>query len=156
MFKKSNLDEMQEQKLLKIEHNGCWLAFWGLLIAMSVQMVMPGFEFSRIAGEWIVFMVLALYLTFDCARNGIWDRHLKYDGKTNLIISLAAALVFAVFMFGVTLVRFHDRAGVLTAAVVGGIGGAFVFAMCFLALTLAARFTKKRQQKLEEEPEEDE
>ena len=32
--KKSNLDERQEQGLLKIEHNGCWLAFWGLLIAM--------------------------------------------------------------------------------------------------------------------------
>ena len=30
-MKKSNLDEMQEQELLKIEHNGCWLAFWGLL-----------------------------------------------------------------------------------------------------------------------------
>ena len=30
-MKKSNLDEIQEQELLKIEHNGCWLAFWGLL-----------------------------------------------------------------------------------------------------------------------------
>ena len=30
MFKKENqLDEMQELKLLKIEHNGFWLAFWG-------------------------------------------------------------------------------------------------------------------------------
>ena len=27
---KSNLDELQELKLLKIEHNGCWLAFWGI------------------------------------------------------------------------------------------------------------------------------
>ena len=23
-MKKNNLDEMQEQELLKIEHNGCW------------------------------------------------------------------------------------------------------------------------------------
>ena len=30
-MKKSNLDEMQEQELLKVEHNGCWIAFWGLL-----------------------------------------------------------------------------------------------------------------------------
>lgn len=28
---KSNLDERQELKLLKIEHNGCWFAFWGLV-----------------------------------------------------------------------------------------------------------------------------
>ena len=25
---KNNLDEMQEAKLLQIEHNACWLAFW--------------------------------------------------------------------------------------------------------------------------------
>ena len=37
MKRKNNLDEMQEQELLKIEHNGCWLAFWGLLISMIVQ-----------------------------------------------------------------------------------------------------------------------
>ena len=43
-MKKNNLDEMQEQALLKIEHNGCWLAFWGLLAVMAIQMVMgvPG------------------------------------------------------------------------------------------------------------------
>ena len=43
-MKKNNLDEMQEQELLKIEHNGCCLAFWGLLVVMAVQMVMrvPG------------------------------------------------------------------------------------------------------------------
>lgn len=28
---KNNLDEMQEQKLLKIEHNGMWFAFWDYL-----------------------------------------------------------------------------------------------------------------------------
>lgn len=38
VMKKNNLDEMQEQELLKIEHNGCWLAFWGLLAVMAVQM----------------------------------------------------------------------------------------------------------------------
>ena len=36
---KSNLDERQELKLLKIEHNGCWIAFWGLLIVMAIQMI---------------------------------------------------------------------------------------------------------------------
>ena len=39
-MKKSNLDEMQEQALLRIEHTGCCLVFWGLLAAMAVQGVM--------------------------------------------------------------------------------------------------------------------
>ena len=32
----SNLDEMQEQKMLKIEHNGYWLGFCGLLVAILI------------------------------------------------------------------------------------------------------------------------
>ena len=40
--KKNNLDEMQEQKLLKIEHNGCWLAFWGLFIVLIAQFIFYG------------------------------------------------------------------------------------------------------------------
>ena len=33
-MKKNNLDERQEQIMLKIEHNGFWIAFWMLLAAM--------------------------------------------------------------------------------------------------------------------------
>ena len=39
-FGKSNLDEMQEQKLLRIEHNGFWIGFWGLVLAMAVQIAL--------------------------------------------------------------------------------------------------------------------
>ena len=35
---KNRLDEMQEQKLLKIEHNGCWLAFYGLAAVIMIQL----------------------------------------------------------------------------------------------------------------------
>ena len=86
--KPSKLDEMQEQKLLHIEKNGCWLAFWMLLIAMAVQMMISGVgNFREIAGEWIVFMCLALYLVIDCMRNGIWDRRMEPDAKTNFKVS---------------------------------------------------------------------
>ena len=44
---KSNLDEMQEAKLLQIEHKGCWLAFWGLLAAMIVELFVFGVENMR-------------------------------------------------------------------------------------------------------------
>ena len=60
---KSNLDERQELKLLKIEHNGCWIAFWGLLIAMAIQMIVGNDSIKNLAGEWVVFMSLALYLS---------------------------------------------------------------------------------------------
>ena len=55
----NKLDEMQEQKMLKIEHNGCWLAFWGLLAVLVIQVFIYGAgEWRHMAGEWIVLCVL--------------------------------------------------------------------------------------------------
>ena len=86
---KNNLDERQELKLLKIEHNGCWLAFWGLLIALTVQMVLTPDEPKAMAGEWIVFMALALYLSVACMKNGIWDRKIRPTVKNHLLMIIA-------------------------------------------------------------------
>ena len=63
---KSNLDELQELKLLKIEHNGCWLAFWGLLAVILTQIAIGNDSKQDLSGEWIVFMCLAAYLTIGC------------------------------------------------------------------------------------------
>ena len=90
---KSNLDERQELKLLKIEHNGCWIAFWGLLIVMALQMIVGNDSIKNLAGEWAVFMSLAFYLLVACIRNGIWDRRLKPNFKTNVIVSSIAAVL---------------------------------------------------------------
>ncbi len=151
---KSNLDERQEQELLKIEHNGCWLAFWGLLIAIVVQQIFYGSDFRYIAGEWIVFMFLCVYIASACMKKGIWDRRLKPDLKTNFFISLIAGAVFGVVMFTGVFMRFENK--LAGAAAAGVISGVFVFAMCFIVLSLMAGSFKKRQQKLEEEPEEEE
>ena len=90
--KKSNLDEMQEQELL--EHNGCWIAFWGLLAAIIIQSILFGSQDCKtLAGEGIVFIVLSIYIAVACVRRGIWDRRFQMNAKTNLILSAAAALV---------------------------------------------------------------
>ena len=151
--RKNNLDEMQEQKALKIEHNGCWLAFWGLLIAIIVQIIFSK-DLTRVAGEGIVFMVLSLYIMIDCLRNGIWDRKLKPDGKTNLLASLIAGGADLVICFSAAFFRTGKPYGALIAGVISGV---IVFAGCFLCLTLATKRVKKKQRELEEEPaEEDE
>ena len=151
---KSNLDEMQEAKLLGIEHNGCWLAFWGLLAAIVVQLFIFGVEnFRYIAGEWVVFMALAVYLGEACLRNGIWDRRLKADRKTNLIASLVAAAAAGLVSGAVVLARYHSVSGAVASFV---ICFAAVFAACFLLLSLTAREYKKKLAKLEDESGEDE
>ena len=147
-MKHNNLDEMQEQELLKIEHNGCWLAFWGLLLAIIVQAISgKGDPF----GEWILFMVLAVYLGIACMRKGIWDRRLKMDGKTNLLVSLVAAVCAGAFMFAFSYLRFDSLDGAIASCAIMAVS---VFVLCLIALSLAARATKKRQEALNAEPDE--
>ena len=145
-MKKSNLDEMQEQALLKIEHNGCWLAFWGLLAAMALQMVMrvPG---RQMLGEWIVFMALSLYIVIACLRKGIWARHLKANRKTNLIISLLAGAAAGILIT----VSNPYLSEPLDYVLVAGISGGFTFLLCFAALSISMKLYKKRREKLDQE-----
>ena len=150
---KSNLDEMQEAKLLQIEHKGCWLAFWGLLAAMIVELFVFGVENMRyFIGEWIVFMVLCIYMTDACLRIGIWDRRLKADRKTNLTISLIAGAAAGLIFAAVSLVRYHSVPGAIASFALLFV---FVGICCFLALSLTAREYRKKLAQLENDGEED-
>ena len=145
-MKRNNLDEMQEQALLKIEHNGCWLAFWGLLAAMALQMVMrvPG---RQMLGEWIVFMALSLYIVIACLRKGIWDRHLKANWKTNLIVSLLAAVATGIFV----ILSNPYLSEPLDYVLVAGLTGGFTFVLCFAALSVCTKLYRNRRNKLDKE-----
>ena len=150
---KNNLDEMQEIRLRGIERNGCWFSFWALLVVMSVQFV-AGAEVKQMAGEWIVFMALALYLGFACMRAGIWDRRIPATPLANLICSLIGGVVVW-GLNAIVFVRnevFNDFKGAVVAA---GFVGLFTFILCFAVLSVCTHFYKKRVKKLEEEPEDD-
>lgn len=149
---KNNLDEMQEQKLLQIEHRGFWFGFWGLFISMAVQMVACGNKFQYVLGEWVVFMFLCIYLCGACLRNGIWDRRLKADVSTNIIASLVAGVVMAVIMFASAFLR----SGKLIGSICAGIfSGGMVFVICLFVLSIFAKAYEKRRDELEaEDPEE--
>lgn len=145
-MKKSNLDEMQEHALLKIEHNGCWLAFWGLLAAMGVECLL-GMPFKAILGEWVVFMGLALYLSIDCLRHGLWDRKLNANWQTNLVVSVIAGICVGIFSMAINPYLEELLDYVLVFAICGG----STFLLCFIALSLCAKLYKKRRQKLDQE-----
>lgn len=153
MKKRNMLDERQEQALLRIEHNGFWLLWGGLLVAMMAQQLLWPGEPRVMMGEWGVFMAASLYMVGACMKNGIWDRRLKADGKTNLLLSLAAGVICAAFVFFYVRRQSPDFG---TAAVVSGaICGVSVFLLCFAALSLMAKIYKKRTAALESEPDEE-
>ncbi len=150
---KSNLDEMQEAKLLQIEHNGCWLAFWGLLAAIVVELFVFGVENMRyFIGEWVVFLALCVYMAEACLRNGIWDRRLKADRKTNAVVSLIAGAATGLIFAAISLVRYHSVPGAIATFAILFV---FVGAACCLALSLTAKEYKKKLAQLESEGDED-
>lgn len=149
---KNNLDEMQEQKLLKIEHHGAWLAFWGLLIAMIVQVMIGGEDLLRnVAGEWLVFMCLAIYMLVACMKNGIWDRKLKPNAKTNLFVSLVGGLICGIVFSISSYVQYQN---LLVSLGTGAFLLILVFALTFLVLTIMATIHNKRAAKIEGDTEE--
>lgn len=150
---KSNLDERQEQNLLQIEHNGCWLAFWGLLAAMIVQCFIYGSEIKYLAGEWMVFMLLSVYLSGACMKHGIWDRRLKPDAKTNGMMSLIAAFAAGMIGFGNAFRNYPDK--IAGAAAAGVFMAVITFFLCFGVMSAFAWAYQKKKRELEEEPEEE-
>ena len=72
--------------------------------------------------------------------------------RTNFLVSLIAAVIFGGFLFLAGILRFHKPTGSLIAA---GIGTGLVFFGCWVALSIAAAMTKKRQAALEAEPDEE-
>lgn len=151
-MKRNKLDEMQEQKLLKTEHTACWLAVFGLGIVLLVEQLM-GCELRVMAGELLVQLVLCGYLLCSCVHNGIWDRHLEPNLKTNLLISLGTGAVIGIAWFCISYYRYHSLAGSLATLV---FMAGFVGAMCFVLLQVMAAATKKRRNTLDQEDSEEE
>lgn len=144
IFSKRNmLDEMQEQKLCKLESRGFWILWWGLLAAILVQKL-SGAPVSQIVGEWILFMIACLYGLVGCLRNGIWDRHIKPTLGANILGALIAAAIVFVF----TLLQNNYWPGALFSS-------AFTFLLCLAVLELIAGFYRKRREQLEHPSEED-
>ncbi len=143
---KNHLDEMQEMKLLKIEHVGCWLAFWGLTISIMLQTALGEYQFRQVMGESIILLVLSIYLLIACIKNGIWDRRLQPTKKTNLYLSLGTGGIVGAFWFVTSYYRYHMLFASLMTFV-------FMFIFCSLLVMICLSITsliyKKRKQHMD-------
>lgn len=149
---KNNLDEMQEQKMLHIEQRSFWLAFWMLIAAILVQLLLCGGS-QTIMGECIVLAVVGMYLVIACLKNGLWDRQLSPTPKTNFLISLLAGAVIGAVWGIVSWNRYHKLLGSAATAVFMLV---FVGFLCFAGLNIAAEVYKRKKKKLEQDDRDDE
>ena len=154
LFKKgkSQLDEMQEQKLRKLESWGFWLTWGALLLSIMIQMLIYKEEAGKyLKGEWIVFMVSNLYMVIGCIRLGIWSRRGIPSFTNILLISLLAGLVTGIFVAVYNYLIYGD---VLTALATVILASLFTFVLCLLVLVVSVSAYKKRRQKLDSEGDE--
>ena len=154
LFKKgkSQLDEMQEQNLRKLESWGFWLTWGALLLSIMIQMLIYKEEAGKyLKGEWIVFMVSNLYMVIGCVRLGIWSRRGIPSFKSLCLISLMAGLVTGIFVAVYNYLIYGD---VLTALATVILASLFTFVLCLLVLVVSVSAYKKRRQKLDSEGDE--
>ena len=152
IFKRNYLDEMQEQKLLKIESHGVWIAFSLLVISMLVQIAYANYTKTEahVAGEMITFFILDIYILFSCIKNGIWARSIKASNKTNAIVALIAGVIVGLlnaFTFP------HETEQAIVGAFI--MSALFTGILTYILLQVCMKITNKRRNKLDENDDEE-
>lgn len=152
--RKSNLDEMQELKLLKIESRGFWIGFFGLFLAIAAQIFIYGPENAgNTLGEFIICMCMGVYLIAGCLRNGIWDRHLPSTPAVNIGLSLLAAALAALFNAVLSYRNYQSISGAFAVFVVYFL---MLSAVLSATLCICSSLYHRRRERLEEEADEEE
>lgn len=145
-FRKNNLDEMQEQKMLKIEHNGFWLLYWGLFAALLIQAVLYRGDLHAMTGELILLMAASVYVIIAELRAGLWSRNLKPNLKTNMVCSLVGAAL--VFVFSVVF-YLRMEMPVWMVLLFAAIGAVCTFGLTLFLLQICAGRYRKRRSELD-------
>lgn len=144
---KNNLDEMQEQSLLKIESHGMWMAYYGLVALILVQAFFGGEQAVHcIAGECILLFILSVYVCAACLRKGIWSRGLKATPKTNAVVSIISGLIVGVFWGVRSYLSYRKIVGSVAVCVCCTV---LTFAVTFALMTVCVAAYKKKKQSLE-------
>lgn len=137
---------MQELQLLKLESRGFWLGFFGLFLAILVQIFLYGPE--GVAGEFIILLCMGIYLIAGCLRYGIWDRHLKATPAYNIGFSLVAAVAAALFNAVLSYRNYRSVSGAVAVFIVYFLMLGFLLSAL---LCICSALYHRRRKQLEEE-----
>ena len=147
----NRFDEMQDQKLLKLEEAGFWILFWALSLSILVQLLTGG-SFRQIAGELIVLAIGSIWLAVTTLKNGIWTRESTPTRKGNALASIIpAVLIGAIHVFKLNM---KDGLQPMSLLITAGISAA-VYALCFGILELFRAAYNKRRSALDDIPDEE-
>ena len=142
----NNLDEMQDQKLLKMEEYGFWIMFWALAIAIVVQLII-GSTLKEVVGEIAVLLIGSIYIAATSLKNGLWTRTSIPSIKGNAITSIVPAVLLAAIHI-IKMIRsesFNTSNVLVTVAIMVA-----VYVACFAVLEAFRAMYKKRRAELDD------
>ena len=143
-------DEMRDQKMLKMEEYGFWILFWGLALAVVVQLLLGG-TLRQVAGELIVLAIGGVYVLATSQKNGLWTRSAEPTRKSNAVASIIPAAVICVL----NVIKLIQKKEISTNDILLGIGfTAAAYVLCFIVLEILRTAYEKRRQKLDDTGEE--
>ena len=146
----NTLDEMQDQKMLKMEEYAYWILFWGLALAVVVQLLLGG-SIRQVAGELIVLLIGGAYVLAASLKNGLWTRSSVPTRKRNAVASLIPAAVICVL----NVIKLIQKKDIGTNDIL--IAAAFTigtYVVCFAVLEVLRLLYEKRRSKLDDVGEE--
>ena len=142
----NHLDEMQDQKLLKLEEYGFWIMFWGLAVSIVVQLIIGG-TIKEVLGEIIILFLGSVYLSATTLKNGLWTRTSVPSPKGNAVISIIPAVLIG-GIHGIRMIqnnKTETKSLLFTAAII-----AAVYAGCFILLEVFRITYSKRRAALDD------
>lgn len=148
--KKNVVDERERMEMYKVEHYMFWFAFWALLVSIFGQLIFMKASFGQIAGEWTVFMLMAVGTVIGEFRGGHYDYISSPGWRSYLAYSVGGTAAFVLLILLNGMLRgYYDSIGDMALAV--SVSGGIMFVLLYVSLSIGGALVKKRRKKLEEE-----
>ena len=144
----AQMDEMQKEKMLKINSGGMKLCALGLLAVILIQWFMNR-DFSCVMGELAVYGLLAMYIVVSYMYEGLWGDRVRPSWRGNLLISMIVPLAIGAVLMLKKAASSEFSLSLPAILLRMAIG----FIVCFVALTVLLFIYQKRRQALDDEKE---
>lgn len=148
MKKKRNLDERELMEIYKIEHYAFWSMFWLLLASIFIQLIFCEISFRQIAGEWIVFMIMALGSSFAYYKGGHYDFYTEPCIQSYLFYSIIFASITDV-LISLAIYAHHNYYNIIGFIFMVVFIWIFLFIVLLVTTCIGGEAIKKKQKKLE-------
>lgn len=154
---KKIIDERQEMDMLKVEHIGFWVMFWGLLGAIIIQTILYPADLKKIVGEMIIFIIGCIVVLIGYIRKGVWDYYTEPTVRNYIIYSVIGTIIFTIIdiISKYKNIDYFKNNNIKNLLIASGITGLSMFVVVFIALFICGTCVTKRRKKLEKEIEDE-